>query len=94
MPCSDGGRYCSDDPELREKLDKVTRLLCGLCGRLIDAGKEGYIHKNKELSEWWEEHQRIDAARLRMEAMQKKKEGLRKLGLSKLTAEERQALGI
>ena len=55
MPCHDlmpveGYRH----KEVKERLDKVTRLLCDLCKEIDDCGDTFYF--GDELLEWWEDH--------------------------------------
>jgi hypothetical protein len=48
----------------------------------------------RQLADWWEEHQEADAIRETREADEARKKALRKSASQKLTADERQALGI
>ena len=43
----------------RRELDKVTRLLCEIVGEIEG---DGYTF-NKEVTEWWEKHKKLDALR-------------------------------
>lgn len=79
MPC-DAGPSRNERAELKAELDKVTRLLCGLC-QLIDNGVPTTHLVVPELAEWWEQHQLKDRERLISGA------------LAKLTFAERKALG-
>ena len=103
MPCRDNW---SDPHEpcrrASDRLDFVTRLLCELCTSL-EKEKDGKKLFSKELSLWWSEHQRNDAARKREneQAEKKRREGVEKMlaenklrekALQKLTTEERRAL--
>jgi arsenate reductase-like glutaredoxin family protein len=54
----------------------------------IDYGEAGITRK--ELSKWWDEHKRLDAAHREQERLKK----VRAEALRKLTEEEQQALGI
>ena len=84
MPCRD---YESeqirveyrDDPiiqELKDRLDKVTKLLCYVLGRLEKKGKIGLAHganseTGDELFHWWENHKRLDAENSREELLKR-----------------------
>ena len=70
---------------LEQRLTLVTQLLCRLLNRISDSSKEllsALISNDAELSVWWEEHQEGD------------KQALVQQALSKLTPEERSALGL
>jgi hypothetical protein len=90
-------------------LDLTTRLLCSvmrsLSGADIDISDGLDEQTARELSEWWLEHKRLDKIREEeeqrkadqlLEDARKKAEQarLRILALSKLSNEERQALGV
>jgi len=101
MPCRDEGEpIYVDNPELKKKLDKVTRLLCSTMKELEAQGMWWTIKsiESGELKEWWEKHKKADAKREAKEVAKleekKRKEKLRKEALSKLTAEEKKALKL
>lgn len=86
--------------ELKKRLDKVTRLLCTVLTdwmadeKRMEADSEavvshlpGKIANNKELQEWWTEHQKSDREREKAE-----KEALVASAKSKLTKKELQAI--
>ncbi len=70
MPCRDYGREDDDRREAQERLDKVTRMLCGLLGSMEAVGDiQGFgIYIEPELMDWWMEHKRQDAERQKMAA--------------------------
>lgn len=103
----------------KDELDKATRLLCSVMGRLEHvygtvqnkADFQAVVREvrltlvDPELAAWWTAHKAMDAARLAAEEAERKAKEerdrkiaktkrLRKAGLAKLTAEEREALGI
>ena len=83
MPCSSDGY-----PPERPTRSELIALLCEACRS---------IHKkymSKSLQAFWEEHQGIDRQRQLKEEEQKRREKLRKEGISKLTEKERKALGL
>ena len=89
MPCQDEGQYAhhaeQELKELREKVDKLTRMLCGLCTELEQRPAVGtlLLAMDSELAVWWEAHGRADYLRKTKEA-----------ALAKLTAAEREVLGL
>jgi hypothetical protein len=104
MPCRDGGW---DDSELgwRRAKEKIAFLEASLCAALtalqkfswspfdrIDYEEAGI--KKEELTGWWLNHKREDAARRKKEEKEKEKQDLKVSALSKLTEEERKALGL
>ncbi len=103
MPCvyEDDGR--SIDAEIArkraEELDKVTRLLCQLCARIVHL--DGYNSKfhhllDPETYTWYQEHVKADRLREERERKAKEEEILRKKkrALAKLSAEEKEILGL
>lgn len=108
MPCNDGGGYRDspveyrDNPEVKKRLDRATRLLCGLCKVM---SHDEMTHQTSELQVWWAKHQvednkraaaEVKAERKKKVAAAKKREKTkqRKAGLAKLSNKERQALGL
>jgi hypothetical protein len=82
MPCRDGGpslerireqgRIYADYPKLKERADKVTRLLCKVL-RESEAKNESSFEWDKELCEWWEAHKKEDEAREKREKAKKER---------------------
>ena len=54
----------------------------------------GHNKTARDLADWWEEHQAADVERERTEAIVTARKQLRDQALSKLTSEEKEALGI
>lgn len=81
MPCIDTGREHEELRIKQRRLDHVTRLLCELTKRVKTAGLLQLL-ADTELTQWMSEHEKVDQERIRREA------------LSKLTAEEKKALGL
>lgn len=71
-------------------MHELTRLLCEACGRLQH--RHGGL--SPELEAWWREHQEADARRRKEEKRRKNLEQRRDAALAKLTAEERDLLGL
>lgn len=94
MPCRDdyGDREYAN--ELGRRLDIVTDLLCDLCTRLETTGQANYINISTKLSIWWLNHKEMDRIRRLNEQLNENKEQLRRNAISKLSVEERQALGL
>lgn len=94
MPCTDGREpynFISYESlqETKNRLDTVTRLLCGILQHTMDSSDIGESHiRSKygvETWDWWVKHQEDDKIRI---------DKLRAAALSKLTAAEREALGL
>ncbi len=56
-PCYDA-QEADDNRNCRERLTKVTRLLC----EVIRHGVANTMESNPELEEWWDEHKAADKA--------------------------------
>jgi hypothetical protein len=81
------------------KLNEATVMLCTLCRGMTAALQtviiyDGRSPQARKLADWWEAHQKADAAREARELQAKTQEAHRQSALSKLTDEERRALGI
>jgi len=105
MPCYDYYPQPTyvDNPETKERLDLVTRLLCSLCKRIESQGHGGddLITMDAELAEWWEQHKELDRKReakehriKKLAAEKKKLKSRREEILAGLSKEERKILGI
>ncbi len=108
MPCSDGGWEPSgrveyrDNPEVKERLDRATRLLCSLMKGMTH---EEVTLQSDEMQVWWAKHQVEDhnreVAEIKAEvkkkaaaAKKREKRKQRRAGLAKLSSKEREALGL
>ena len=85
MPCMDGGPSYPVVEVHRDEYKAMCKLLCSLF-------KRGSISVPPELHNWWEEHKRIDADRIRREKAETKRQVHAQAGLSKLTKEEKKAI--
>lgn len=95
MPCRDDRDDCRQDySDLQTKLDKVTRLLCGVCRATEKAGGGKLIAANKELNTWWKQHQEADRRREAAEQAERDQQAKRQAALDKLSPEERKLLNI
>lgn len=65
------------------KVDKLTRMLCGIMNQLTDRGFEVDYEDVRGLKTWWRNHQAADRRRV-----------TRETALAKLTAAEREVLGL
>lgn len=64
MPCRGPDEYGSSvTEELREEAHKLTRLLCYVLNSLTKSARSALLKDSKELSDWWEEHERVDLTR-------------------------------
>lgn len=61
MPCSDSRSY--DDTLIKEKIDKLTRMLCLACKIIEEEWTRMPEWIDDELATWWDEHKVIDAGR-------------------------------
>lgn len=86
MPCYDP-RDSQDLAEAEQRVQKLTRMLCSTLEH-----SSGFM--TKETKEWWDEHQRVDAERLRVEEFNRRQAGLRAQARQKLSEEEWEALGL
>jgi hypothetical protein len=95
MPCSyeptDAERAASVkataeyDKSIRDKIDKLTRMLCGMCKRFDAAGYGPSFEK--EVADWWKEHQEADRKREEKERRAKLKLPVKDLTDAELEAE-------
>ena len=90
MPCSDGGPSAEDMILIQARHDTAARLACEYCQSLERAGQT----VPEWAQEWWQEHQDDDRVRKAIEEATERNEKLRLKAVSKLTKEEREALGI
>jgi hypothetical protein len=87
MPCQSD--YCGEIEAERE-LNRVTNLLCKLCGE-CDKAK---LQLPFDVEVWWKRHKKYDEQRKREVAESLRKDVLRAKALKKLTLEERAALKL
>lgn len=73
----------------KELLDSATAELCGKLKKLPDISE-----CSLELQMWWRDHQKADKERKQKENKKKDNEYLKQVALSKLTKEEKKALGF
>ena len=109
MPCSDGG-WSDEVRVSRDEVQEHKMLEAAMCGILTVLAKNDsnndldYFFKNVDWKEagvkrktfemWWKRHKKQDAERRAREAAALNKEQLKASAISKLTAEERAALGL
>ena len=101
MPCqsyeSDWARSSNDSEvhRLKAEADRLARIACSAMTALTDAGQADFLLlKNEEVREWWITHQEADRREQERQAEKRRRIELRAQALSKLSAEERRALGI
>lgn len=93
MPCSDGGPIYPDRVSTA-RADRNARVACEAL-RLIEKYIPAYVPgMSVETLQWWAEHQEADLRREEAERQQREREALRDSAISKLTPEERKALGV
>lgn len=78
--------------EANGKLTEATRLLCEAC--LILEHEEMILSTSKELQRWWNAHKKVDRERQERERIEQEKEALKQSALSKLSDDEKKALGL
>lgn len=79
--------------------ERLVPLLCGLVASLKPEQINEFVYDARsagarQLADWWEIHLAADAERKREEEKSRERHKLQKAGISKLTAAEREALGI
>jgi hypothetical protein len=81
--------------ELKKTNDKLARIACKVMTELVAHGKADFlVLKDDELREWWEKHQEADRKAREAAEAKKRLAQVRREALSKLTPEEKKALGI
>lgn len=98
MPCYVTGSAEGDarlaEQEAQSRATDMARLLCEACGLLETYGYMSAVHTSKDLRNWWNQHKEIDEQRIFAENRVQQRLELQKQALSKLTTEERKALGL
>lgn len=100
MPCTDGGPTYEQTQEPR-------RIAAALCALLTFFEAEGTIRQTLDKMDWdeagvsrlwvegwWDEHKREDTIRREQEAQERDRRIARQAALSKLSPDEREALGL
>lgn len=108
MPCRDWDditpemeRHSREIQQIREKLDRVTRVACEALNLVALTGQPIKGLLSEETAAWWENHKEADRRRKEYEERERKRQEekermaeLRKKVINKLTDEERRALGV
>ena len=98
MPCRCDGAEEESRRDQQKRLDAATRAACEAMRALRETyetmGIKGIPDVSAETYAWFQRHEADDARRREYERQQKEQERIRQSGLSKLTAEERSALGL
>jgi len=88
----------SSDYEIRKlktEADRLARIACRALEALTESGQADFLLlKDDETREWWIRHQEADRKAREKEEARIRREELKAAALSKLTQEEREALGI
>lgn len=89
MPCSDNG-YPRGREVDESDYQVMTRLSCEYCTMLDNRGSHipGYA------ASWWNKHKQRDEERLENSKRERQQDIIRESALSKLSAEEREELGL
>ena len=81
--------------ELKANNDKLARIACKAMTELVKSGHADFlVLKDDEVREWWEKHQEADRKAQAEKAEKARRAQLRKQALSKLSDDEKAALGI
>jgi hypothetical protein len=89
-----------DDPayqrDMQGELDILSRIACKALTHIEQSGDglEILVLKDPEIAKWWLAHKEADRKEQEKLRKEQEKQMLRKSALSKLSAEERKALGI
>lgn len=101
MPCHDSrdNFSWSDHERARQEwlqeMSVLTRYLCSTLRFMESMGLEpGDVYDEPNLTKWWENHKEHDKQRRHQEMEEKKQAKIRELALNKLTAAEKEALGL
>lgn len=106
MPCRDYGSDSWQDPKstyeyrrLKERADMLARIACKALTALEENGLEDFlILKDDEVRDWWIPHKEADQKRREEERIlaeaKQRKENLKQQALSRLSDEEKIALGL
>lgn len=94
MGCLDStwGYDDESDGAMRAHINCLTDMLCGIMRYREEIGDTSGF--SSQVLEWWKQHKRIDAARLKAEEAERKEQATREAALAKLTPAERRALGL
>jgi len=79
--------------EMKEETDRVTAMLCALC-ELWEASGYPLAKLPPGLHVWWDRHKEVDRKRILEEQRKLDRLKTRASAISKLTTEERNALGL
>ena len=80
---------------LSQQNDRLARIACKAMQELVKQGKADFLLlQDEEVRDWWEKHVEADRKEQARKDKQMRIARLRKAALSKLTDEERNALGI
>lgn len=101
MPCMSydtnwaNGSSNSEVRKLKAETDKLARIACAALTELEKVGyAEFLVLKNDELREWWEKHKEEDRKEQARLAEVERKERVKREALARLTAEEKELLGL
>lgn len=101
MPCQSYETSWADDSsnrevkKLKKEADKLARIACAALNELEENGiAEVLLLKNDELREWWAAHKEADRKERERVAEIERKERVRQEALDRLSAEEKELLGL
>jgi hypothetical protein len=96
MPCMDYESSSGDSSrKLKKQADKLARIACAALEELERNGvAEVLLLKNDELREWWAAHKEADRKERERVAELERRERVRQEALDRLSAEEKELLGL
>lgn len=90
MPCTDPDADTDTINDLHRKVQSLTDKLCRACRSAHNGG----IKLEGDIEEWWLDHEEKDRRRLQQELDKRRRYEARVAALSKLSAGERELLGL
>lgn len=99
MPCrdyeSDSWDHSSENRKLKQQADKLARIACKAMQALEELEQEDFLLlKDDEVREWWTAHKEADRKERARVAELQRREAVKQEALNKLSAEEKELLGL
>lgn len=99
MPCrdyeSDNWDYSSENRKLKQQADKLARIACKAMQALEELEQEDFLLlKDDEVRQWWAQHKEADRKEKARVAEKERRERVKAEALARLSAEEKELLGL
>jgi len=99
MPCrdyeSDSWDYSSENRKLKQQADKLARIACKAMQALEELEQEDFLLlKDDEVRQWWAQHKEADRKEKARVAEKERRERVKAEALARLSAEEKELLGL